>query len=76
VDRAAGVAHLPIEEAMALVVAGVRPAPMAPGTAPAVGALRGGADAPAAPIASPAAAAPDQSVPRAPAWAPATGGAR
>ena len=75
VDRARGVAHIPIEEAMALVVAGARPPASQPPTAPPLGALRGGVDAPAAPMTTPAAAAPDQTVPRARPYAP-PGGAR
>jgi hypothetical protein len=75
VDRAHGVAHIPIADAMALVAAGARPAPGQPPSAPPIGALRGGVDAPSAPLARPAAAAPDQSVPRVRPWAP-PGGAR
>jgi hypothetical protein len=77
VDRARGVAHIPIEEAMALVAAGARPPPGRPPGAPPLGALRGGADAPSVPLAPPFLAAPDQGLPRAPAYAPAAqGGAR
>lgn len=75
VDRARGVAHIPIEEAMALVAAGARPPPSQPPSAPALGAARGGVDAPSAPMASAAAAAPDQSAPRVPPFAP-PGGSR
>lgn len=77
VDRAAGVAHIPIEEAMALVAAGARLPPADPPVAPPIGALRGGADAPSVPLAPPFLAAPDQALPRAPAHAPAgRGGSR
>jgi hypothetical protein len=69
VDRGAGVAHIPIEEAMALVAAGVRPAPSTPRSAPPLGAAHGGVDAPSVPIAPPGPAAP----PKAP---PGQGGAR
>ncbi len=71
VDRAAGVAHIPIEDAMALVAAGARPPRAAPPVAPPLGALRGGVDAPSVPLAPPFAAAPDQSAAKAPAHAPA-----
>jgi hypothetical protein len=75
VDRARGVAHIPIEEAMALVVAGARLPPSQPPSAPPLGAAHGGVDAPSAPMAWPAAAAPDQSAPRVPPHAP-PGGSR
>jgi hypothetical protein len=69
VDRAHGVAHIPIGEAMALVVAGVRVARGEPPVAPPFGAARGGVDAPSVPIgpplAAPAAGQPgDRSLPR------------
>jgi hypothetical protein len=77
VDRAAGVAHIPIEEAMKLVAAGARAPRAEPPVAPPLGALRGGADAPSVPLAPPFLAAPDQALPRAPAYAPAgKGGTR
>ncbi|MBL0276399.1 MAG: hypothetical protein IPQ24_09955 [Anaeromyxobacter sp.] len=72
VDRARGVAHIPIEDAMALVAAGQRVPPASPPVAPPVSAIRGGVDAPSVPVAAPAAAPP-----AAPARGPArTGGAR
>jgi hypothetical protein len=64
VDQERGIAHIPIETAMALAVEGVRAAPVDPAEAPALGAAHGGVDAPSVPI-RPAAAAP-----------PAKGGAR
>ncbi len=76
VDRAAGVAHIPIEEAMALVAAGDRAPRASPPSAPPLGTLRGGADAPAAPFGGPPLAPPDQAPARASAYAPSRGGAR
>jgi len=58
VDRAHGVAHIPIDVAMALVAAGVRAAPTDPPTAPPLSAMRGGVDAPSVPIAGEPAAVP------------------
>jgi hypothetical protein len=58
VDRTAGLVHIPIELAMALVAQGVRAGPAAPGTTPALGAANGGVDAPSVPIAAPAAPPP------------------
>lgn len=58
VDRAAGVAHIPIDEAMALVVQGARVARAEPPVAPPLGAAHGGVDAPSVPVAGPAAPAP------------------
>jgi hypothetical protein len=51
VDQAHGVAHIPIEEAMALTAAGVRQARGEPPVAPPYGAARGGVDAPSVPVA-------------------------
>jgi len=76
VDRAAGVAHIPIEEAMALVAAGARAPRAEPPVAPPLGALRGGADAPSVPLAPPYSAAPEQAPARAAPYARAQGGAR
>lgn len=53
VDRARGVAHIPIEEAMALVAAGARVPRAAPPVAPPLGAAHGGVDAPSVPVAAP-----------------------
>jgi len=52
VDRAHGVAHIPIGEAMALVAAGVRAERGASPEGPPYGAARGGVDAPSVPIAA------------------------
>jgi hypothetical protein len=62
VDRTAGVVHIPIDRAMALVVAGQRAPRGAAPAAPPLGAEHGGVDAPSVPIGPPA-----------PAAAPATG---
>jgi hypothetical protein len=53
VDRAAGVAHIPIADAMTLAAAGVRPAASTPPSAPPLGAAHGGVDAPSVPVAPP-----------------------
>ena len=58
VDQRAGVAHIPIERAMALVVAGQRAPRGAAPLAPPLGAEHGGVDAPSVPIATAPAAAP------------------
>jgi len=51
VDRPGGVAHIPIEEAMELVVQGARAPRADPPVAPPLGAAHGGVDAPSVPIA-------------------------
>ena len=58
VDQRAGVAHIPIERAMALVVAGQRAPRGASPPAPPLGPAHGGVDAPSVPIATAPAAAP------------------
>jgi hypothetical protein len=82
VDRAAAVAHIPIEDAMALVATGQRAAPSQPPTAPPLGAVHGGVDAPSVAIAAapaaPGGAAPAPAAkapPAAKATRPAAGGA-
>ena len=50
VDRAAGVAHIPIDVAMALVAEGVRAPGSTPPDAPPLSASRGGVDAPSVPL--------------------------
>ncbi len=80
VDRARGVAHIPIEEAMTLVAQGARLPRAAPPVAPPLGAAHGGVDAPSVPVTPPIETAPARAVPGAPAAAPkppaARGGAR
>jgi uncharacterized membrane protein len=77
VDRARGVAHIPVAEAMALVAAGARLPPSQPPSAPPLGAAHGGVDAPSVPIATPAAGAAPAAGPKgAPKAAPAPGGPR
>jgi hypothetical protein len=53
VDRAAGVVHIPIDRAMALVVAGQRAPRGAAPSPPPLGAEHGGVDAPSVPIGPP-----------------------
>jgi len=53
VDRARGLAHIPIAEAMSLVAAGVRPPGGGEPLTPPRGAAHGGVDAPSVPIAAP-----------------------
>jgi len=72
VDQAHRVAHIPIEEAMALVVQGARPSRLDSLQAPPLGAAHGGVDAPSVPIAAPPEAAPVRAAPK----PPARGGAR
>jgi len=53
IDRPRGLAHIPIDDAMALVAAGARPQRSEPASSPALGAAHGGVDAPSVPIAPP-----------------------